>query len=106
MEFLTATVAIAVMDFGFSRDHGSVVGEKITRTLNMARPALRGRDCCCRRRAYEGMLSLMQMAKQAARFAQHAQGTALYISVLTNPTTAGVGEPASLGDGIIANPKA
>jgi len=56
---------------------------------------------------YEGMFSLMQMAKTSAALARHAEKGGLYISVLTNPTMAGVlASFASLGDIIIAEPKA
>jgi acetyl-CoA carboxylase carboxyl transferase subunit beta len=55
---------------------------------------------------YEGMLSLMQMAKTSGALARHACERLPYISVLTNPTTAGVmASFASLGDVIIAEPK-
>jgi acetyl-CoA carboxylase carboxyl transferase subunit beta len=39
---------------------------------------------------YEGMLSLMQMAKDSGALALHAEQKLPFISVLTNPTTAGV----------------
>ena len=55
---------------------------------------------------YEGMLSLMQMAKTSGALARHACERLPYISVLTNPTTAGVmASFASLGDVILAEPK-
>ena len=50
-------------------------------------------------RMYEGMFSLMQMAKTSAALAYHAQKNLPYISVLTHPTTAGVmASYASLGE--------
>lgn len=56
---------------------------------------------------YEGMLSLMQMAKTSAAIMRHNEAGGLFISVLTNPTMAGVmASFASLGDIIIAEPKA
>jgi len=56
---------------------------------------------------YEGMFSLMQMAKTSAALAYHHQTKLPYISVLTNPTMAGVmASFAGLGDIIIAEPKA
>ena len=59
-----------------------------------------------RARMYEGMLSLMQMAKTSGALARHACERLPYISVLTNPTTAGVmASFASLGDVILAEPK-
>jgi acetyl-CoA carboxylase carboxyl transferase subunit beta len=52
------------------------------------------------------MLSLMQMAKTSGALARHAEAKLPYISILTNPTTAGVmASYASLGDLIIAEPK-
>ena len=55
---------------------------------------------------YEGMLSLMQMAKTSGALALHAEARLPYISVLTNPTTAGVmASFASLGDVILAEPR-
>ena len=53
---------------------------------------------------YEGMLSLMQMAKTSGALALHGGAGLLYLTVLTNPTTAGVmASYASLGDVIIAD---
>jgi acetyl-CoA carboxylase carboxyl transferase subunit beta len=58
-------------------------------------------------RMYEGMFSLMQMAKTCAALAYHARARLPYISVLTHPTTAGVmASYASVGDLIIAEPGA
>src|SRR6201993_4469964 len=103
-------VAVAVMDFGFlAATMGSVVGEKITRTIEYGtaqRCAVIILAASGGARMYEGMLSLMQMAKTSGALAQHAQERLPYISVLTNPTTAGVmASFASLGDVIIAEPK-
>ena len=56
---------------------------------------------------YEGMLSLMQMAKTSQALAKHHEAGQLFISVLTNPTMAGVmASFASLGDVILAEPRA
>jgi acetyl-CoA carboxylase carboxyl transferase subunit beta len=103
-------VAIAVMDFGFlAATMGSVVGEKITRTIEYGtanRCAVIIVSASGGARMYEGMLSLMQMAKTSGALARHAEEKLPYISVLTNPTTAGVmASFASLGDVIIAEPK-
>jgi acetyl-CoA carboxylase carboxyl transferase subunit beta len=103
-------VAIAVMDFGFlAATMGSVVGEKITRTIEYGtaqRCAIIIVAASGGARLYEGMLSLMQMAKTSGALARHAEEKLPYISVLTNPTTAGVmASFASLGDVIIAEPK-
>src|SRR5207248_6733555 len=103
-------VAIAVMDFGFlAATMGSVVGERITRTIEYGtanRCAVIIVSASGGARMYEGMLSLMQMAKTSGALARHACQKLPYISVLTNPTTAGVmASFASLGDVIIAEPK-
>ena len=56
---------------------------------------------------YEGCLSLMQMAKTSAALAKLSEAGLFFISVLTNPTMAGVfASFASLGDVIMAEPKA
>ena len=56
---------------------------------------------------YEGMFSLMQMVKTSAAIARHSKAGMPYISMLTNPTTAGVmASFATLGDVIIAEPRA
>jgi len=103
-------VAIAVMDFDFlAATMGSVVGERITRTIEYGtaeRSAVIIIAASGGARLYEGMLSLMQMAKTSGALARHAEQRLPYISVLTNPTTAGVmASFASLGDVIIAEPK-
>jgi acetyl-CoA carboxylase carboxyl transferase subunit beta len=103
-------VAIAVMDFSFlAATMGSVVGERITRTIEWGtanRCAVVIVSASGGARMYEGMLSLMQMAKTSGALARHACERLPYISVLTNPTTAGVmASFASLGDVILAEPK-
>ena len=56
---------------------------------------------------YEGILSLMQMAKTSAALARLSEARIPYFSVLTNPTMAGVmASFATLGDVILAEPKA
>jgi acetyl-CoA carboxylase carboxyl transferase subunit beta len=103
-------VAIAVMDFAFlAATMGSVVGERITRAIEYAtaeRIPIVIISASGGARMYEGMLSLMQMAKTSGALARHGEARLPYISVLTNPTTAGVmASYASLGDVIIAEPK-
>lgn len=103
-------IALAVMDFGFlAATMGSVVGERITRTIEFGtdeRAAVIIVSASGGARMYEGMLSLMQMAKTSGALARHAEQRLPYISVLTNPTTAGVmASFASLGDVILAEPK-
>jgi acetyl-CoA carboxylase carboxyl transferase subunit beta len=103
-------VAIAAMDFNFlAATMGSVVGEKITRLIEAGTKDKRPVIIVCSSggaRMYEGMLSLMQMAKTSGALARHATAGLLYISVLTHPTTAGVmASFASLGDLILAEPR-
>src|SRR3954469_22799161 len=103
-------VAIAVMDFSFlAATMGSVVGERITRAIEFGtanRCPVIIVSASGGARMYEGMLSLMQMAKTSGALARHACERLPYISVLTNPTTAGVmASFASLGDVILAEPK-
>jgi acetyl-CoA carboxylase carboxyl transferase subunit beta len=103
--------SLAVMDFSFlGASMGSVVGEKVTRTIEKATalkiPAI-VISASGGARMYEGILSLMQMAKTSSALAVHARAGLPYISVLTHPTTAGVmASYASLGDVIVAEPKA
>jgi acetyl-CoA carboxylase carboxyl transferase subunit beta len=104
-------VAFGVMDFSFlGGSMGSVVGEKLTRIIEAATD--RGLPLVIvstsgGARMYEGMFSLMQMAKTSAALAYHAKARLPYISVLTHPTYAGVmASYASLGDLIIAEPGA
>lgn len=104
-------VGLAVMDFNFlAATMGSVVGERITRIIELSTKKKMPVIIVCASggaRMYEGMLSLMQMAKTSGALALHAQAKLPYISVLTNPTTAGVmASFASLGDIIIAEPGA
>lgn len=102
-------VSIAVMDFSFlGGSMGSVVGEKITRAIEWATANRCGSiviSASGGARMYEGMLSLMQMAKTSGALAKHACENLPFISVLTNPTLAGVmASFASLGDVIMAEP--
>jgi len=104
-------VGLGVMDFAFlGGSMGSVVGEKLTRLIEAATE--RGVPVIIistsgGARMYEGMFSLMQMAKTCAALAYHAKAKLPYISVLTHPTTAGVmASYASVGDLILAEPAA
>lgn len=103
-------VAIAVMDFAFlAATMGSVAGERITRAIEYGtanEAAVIIVSASGGARMYEGMLSLMQMAKTSGALALHAKAGLPFISVLTNPTTAGVmASFASLGDVILAEPR-
>lgn len=90
---------------------GSVVGEKLTRIIEHADkeriPLIIVSGSGGGARMYEGMLSLMQMAKTSAALDRLNRSGGVFVSVLTNPTMAGVmASFASLGDVIIAEPKA
>ncbi|MCS6970679.1 MAG: acetyl-CoA carboxylase, carboxyltransferase subunit beta [Planctomycetota bacterium] len=104
-------VALGVMDFNFNGGSmGSVVGEKIARLFERARelriPAIVV-SASGGARMQEGVVSLMQMAKTSAAAARLREARVPFISVLTNPTMAGVmASFASLGDIIVAEPKA
>ena len=102
---------LAVMDFRFlGASMGSVVGERITRAIERA--CEEGTPMVIvstsgGARMYEGILSLMQMAKTSAALGKLREAGQPYISVLTNPTMAGVmASFASLGDVILAEPGA
>lgn len=104
-------VGLGVMDFSFlGGSMGAVVGEKLTRLIEASTDKglpLIIISSSGGARMYEGMFSLMQMAKTCAALAYHARNKLPYISVLTHPTTAGVmASYASVGDLIIAEPGA
>ncbi len=104
-------VALGVMDFSFlGGSMGSVVGEKLTRLIEAGTekdlPVIII-STSGGARMYEGMFSLMQMAKTCAALGYHAKAKLPYISILTNPDYAGVmASYASVGDLILAEPKA
>ena len=104
-------VSVALMDFFFmGGSMGSVVGEKVARAIERAmseRRALIVVSATGGARMQEGILSLMQMAKTSALLARLQQARLPFISILTDPSTAGVlASYASLGDVIIAEPGA
>jgi len=104
-------IILAVMDpFFMMGSMGSVVGEKITaaieRATDLSLPVVI-MTCSGGARMQEGLISLFQMAKTSAALARHDSDGGLYITVMTDPTTAGVAASfASLGDVTIAEPKA
>lgn len=105
-------VAFGVTDSSFIMGSmGSVVGEKLTRTIERATeqqlPLIIISGSGGGARMHEGILSLMQMAKVSAALARFDEAGGLFISVLTNPTMGGVAASfASLGDVVFAEPKA
>src|SRR3954452_4237935 len=104
-------IMLAVMDPEFMMGSmGSVVGEKITRTIEAAAEdgmPLLIVSCSGGARMQESTLSLMQMAKTSAALAKLDSAGGLFISLLADPTTGGVTASfAMLGDFIVAEPKA
>ncbi len=100
-------VVLAVMDNRFMMaSMGSVVGEKITRIIELGtetdRPVIIV-SASGGARMQESALSLMQMSKTSAALARLDDAAGLFISVLTDPTTGGVTASfAMLGDVILA----
>ncbi len=107
-----AGLMMAVTDSRFMMGSmGCVLGEKITRAAERAMdeklPLVIISGSGGGARMQEGMFSLMQMAKTSAALARVKKAGLPYISVLTNPTMAGVlASFASLGDVLVAEPKA
>ena len=104
-------VICCAMEFGFiGGSMGAVVGEKVTRAIEMAmetRQPLIVVSCSGGARMMEGTISLMQLAKVSAALARLDEEKLPYISVLTDPTTGGVTASfAMLGDLNIAEPGA
>jgi acetyl-CoA carboxylase carboxyl transferase subunit beta len=104
-------VSLAVMEFGFmGGSMGSVLGEKVARAMELS---LAESIPCITvtstggARMQEGILSLMQMAKTSILCAELERKGIPFISILADPSTAGVmASFASLGDVIIAEPGA
>jgi acetyl-CoA carboxylase carboxyl transferase subunit beta len=104
-------VICCAMEFGFiGGSMGAVVGEKVTRAIEMAidtRQPLIVVSCSGGARMMEGTISLMQLAKVSAALARLDDEKLPFLSVLTDPTTGGVTASfAMLGDLNIAEPGA
>jgi acetyl-CoA carboxylase carboxyl transferase subunit beta len=104
-------VGLSIMDFFFmGGSMGSVVGEKVARTIELClaeRRALLIVSSSGGARMQEGILSLMQLAKTTTLLAELQKARLPFISVLEDPSTAGVlASYASLGDVILAEPGA
>ncbi|MGH7418472.1 MAG: acetyl-CoA carboxylase, carboxyltransferase subunit beta, partial [Candidatus Rokuibacteriota bacterium] len=102
---------LCVFEFGFmGGSMGSVVGERLTRSIELAiataLPVIIV-SASGGARMQEGILSLMQMAKTSALLARLQAERLPFVSILTDPSTAGVlASFASLGDVIVAEPGA
>ncbi|OGW80595.1 MAG: acetyl-CoA carboxylase subunit beta [Omnitrophica bacterium GWA2_52_8] len=111
-QILGHDVAFGVTDSRFIMGSmGSVVGEKITLIVEKATekkiPLVIVSGSGGGARMYEGVISLMQMAKTSAALAHFKKMKQPFISVLTNPTMGGVmASFSSLGDIIMAEPRA
>ena len=104
-------VVIACMDFSYiGGSMGSVVGEKISRAIDLAikkKTPLIIISKSGGARMMEGALSLMQMAKTSAKLAQLSNHKIPYVSLCTDPTTGGTTASfAMLGDINISEPGA
>jgi len=102
---------LAIMDFGFmGGSMGAVVGEKFVRAAEhaIARGVpLIAFTCSGGARMQEGIVSLLQMAKTSAAVAQLDRAGLPFVTVATDPLTAGVfASFASLGDIAIAEQNA
>ena len=104
-------IVLGIMDFRFiGGSFGSVVGEKVSRSIKLA-----GKQKCpfiliCASggaRMQESALSLMQMAKTSSQLAKFSEEKGLYVPILTDPTTGGVTASfGMLGDIMLAEPGA
>ena len=104
-------IVICALDFTFmGGSMGSVVGEKVTRAIELGIESATPVLVCCASggaRMQEGTVSLMQMAKTAAAIAKLGEAGLPFFTVLADPTYGGVSASfATLGDVIIAEPKA
>ena len=104
-------VTVDCMNFEFvGGSMGSVVGEKIARSINYCIEHRQPLVIISRSggaRMMEGAFSLMQMAKTSAKLTQLSEAKLPYISLMTNPTTGGVSASfAMLGDINMAEPQA
>src|SRR3981189_1379884 len=104
-------VVVCAMEFGFiGGSMGAVVGEKVTRGIELAlstRQPFIAVSCSGGARMMEGTISLMQLPKGAPALAKFDDAKLPYISILTDPTTGGVTASfAMLGDLNIAEPGA
>lgn len=104
-------VVIGVADFSFrGASMGSVYGEKVALAFEQGiedRVPVIMINTSGGARMQEGIFSLMQMAKTSAAVGRFGAAGLPYISILTDPTTAGVlASFAMLADVIIAEPNA
>jgi acetyl-CoA carboxylase carboxyl transferase subunit beta len=104
-------VALAALDFRFiGGSMGSVVGERVARTIELA-----GKEelplvivsASGGARMFEGVYSLMQLAKTSVALSRYVEGSWPYVSILTDPTFGGVTASfATAADIVLAEPGA
>jgi acetyl-CoA carboxylase carboxyl transferase subunit beta len=104
-------VVFGTLEFRFlGGSMGVVVGEKVTRAVELARDRalpLVLVSASGGARMHEGILSLMQMAKTCAALATLREAGGFYVSLCTHPTTGGVTASwAMAADVIMAEPGA
>ena len=104
-------IVFGVLEFRFmGGSMGVVVGEKVTRAVELARTRrlpLVLVSSSGGARMQEGILSLMQMAKTCAALARLREAHGFFVSICANPTTGGVTASfATAADVIIAEPGA
>jgi len=104
-------VALAALDFRFiGGSMGSVVGERVARTIEFAGAEglpLVIVSASGGARMFEGVYSLMQMAKTSVVLSRYMEGSWPYVSVLTDPTFGGVTASfATAADVVLAEPGA
>jgi acetyl-CoA carboxylase carboxyl transferase subunit beta len=108
---MSVPLVAAAFEFDFmGGSMGSVVGERFVRGVEAAIEQKVPFVCFAASggaRMYEGLLSLMQMAKTNAALTHLAKARLPFISVLTDPTMGGVSAGfAFVGDIVIGEPKA
>ena len=111
MQLIVTQVELIIMNFKFiGGSMGSVVGELVSRSIDLAREKKIPLVLICSSggaRMQESAYSLMQLAKTSSRLARFQKDGGLYISILTDHTTGGVTASfGMLGDVILAEPGA
>ncbi len=103
------TVVLVVMDLRFfGASTGSVIGEKVTRSIELAVQRhwpLVIVSASGGMRMHEGLMALMQMARTAAALTRLGRARIPFVSLMTDQTYGGVSASwGALGDVIIAEP--
>ncbi len=107
----TEKTILCIMDFSFiGGSMGSVVGEKISRAIDLAQQKSLPLIIVCSSggaRMQEGAISLMQLAKICSKLSEFSSNKNFLVTLLTDPTMGGTtASYAMLGDIILAEPNA